>query len=154
MKNNVRIPLPRDDEYISLLGEVVYSFAYYEWTIIYIVEYLESGFIAEYCRGRPLESGKVKRRLEDTIKKDLNHPLIVQVQDCCKDFSELIERRNALIHAHPITAEGGEQVLNHQGIISKKYHDVLWTKTEIESFLYDVDQAAVSAAEILDLLRK
>jgi len=57
LHSTTRVPV--DDEYAALVGKAVYVFAYYEWAIIYIVEFLRSGFVAEYSRGSPLTSGAV-----------------------------------------------------------------------------------------------
>ena len=71
MKNNhhttTRIPV--NDEYAATVGKAVYLFAYYEWTIIYIIDYLKSGFVTEYSRpqNRPMTSGAVKEKLREVI---------------------------------------------------------------------------------------
>lgn len=58
---------PIDDQYVCLVGKAVYLFAYYEWTIIYIIEQLEKGFVGEYSRGKPMTSGKVSYRFGNVI---------------------------------------------------------------------------------------
>jgi len=119
-----------------------------------LIEYLEPGFVSEYCRKKNLTSKIVAKRLESVINKNLTHSLIDKLRICHSEFFYLAERRNALLHAHPITSKDGEQILNYQGIMSKKHHDILWAKAEITSFLFNIDQAEVKAAKILDLLRK
>ena len=42
--------VPFDEDYVKLLGKAVYLFSYYEWAVIYLVERLEAGFVAEYAR--------------------------------------------------------------------------------------------------------
>ena len=42
---NTRVPF--DDDYVKLVGTAVYLFSYYEWTITYVVERLEPGFVFE-----------------------------------------------------------------------------------------------------------
>ena len=52
--------VPFAEEYVISLGKAVYFFSYYEWIVIYIIDYLQRGFIAEYSRGeRPMTSGHV-----------------------------------------------------------------------------------------------
>ncbi|MBU2739378.1 hypothetical protein [Acidithiobacillus concretivorus] len=41
--SSTRVPV--DDSYAALVGKAVYVFAYYEWTIIYVIDYLQSGFV-------------------------------------------------------------------------------------------------------------
>ena len=72
---NERIPV--DDQYAALLVKAVYVFvyvfAYYEGTIIWIIERLEAGFISLYCRGNPLTSGTVQKRFQNAINNPLSN---------------------------------------------------------------------------------
>ena len=67
---STRVPI--DDAYAALVGKAVYVFAYYEWTIIYAIEYLQRGFVSKYSRGGSMTSGNVRQELQKTI----NNPLI------------------------------------------------------------------------------
>ena len=44
----VKTRVPFDEDYVKLVGTAVYLFSYYEWTIIYMIERLEPGFVVEY----------------------------------------------------------------------------------------------------------
>jgi hypothetical protein len=139
-----------DNNYTELLGKAVYAFAYYEWTIIYIITYLKKGFVSEYCRGkRSLTSGDILKKLESLLKDKPNQSLM----NCRNNFSLLIEERNALIHAHPCTSKDGEQLLNYQGSIKKMIHDFEWNIETIKEFIKKVDNAEIEAAKILDSFR-
>ena len=68
---------------------------------------------------------------------------------CSHEFDGLVHRRNALIHAHPITDGDGAQILNYQGMPTKQISDMKWEAVEIESFVREVDAAACRANELL-----
>jgi len=113
--------IPVNDEYAALVGKAVYVFAYYEWTIIWIIEFLESGFVREYSRETIITSGGVKSRFQKTIDALHTIPNGItknELRECLKKFSDLIVKRNALIHAHPsLTVMGLKSCpikLNHQ----------------------------------------
>jgi hypothetical protein len=73
----------------------VYLFAYYEWTIIYAIEYLRKGFVSRYSRGASMTSENVRQELQDTI----NNPRISfakvskkELQACCDEFESQDDR--------------------------------------------------------------
>jgi hypothetical protein len=147
--------IPINDEYAALLGKAVYAFAYYEWTIIYIIDKFKKGFVAEYSRPKKqgLTSGAVKRELKDATAKatfPINNVTERDILDCISKFEELIEKRNALIHAHPFTAKDGSQILGYQTNTSKKLSDVEWPTAAIENLIKEIDEAEVGAGTILE----
>jgi hypothetical protein len=151
---STRIPI--DDKYAVILGKAVYAFAYYEWIIIYILEYLDEGFVNRYSRGNPMPSGAVAVQLSDIIGR-ANLPSSVtrvELEQCALSFGKLKEQRNALIHAHPITSNDGEQILSYQSKTTKLISDKIWPIAEIESFVCEIDEAAIFASGILDRIRK
>jgi len=155
LHNTTRVPI--DDEYAALLGKAIYVFAYYEWVIIYIIEYLEDGFVYKYFRGNPMTSGAVKNFFLDVINNPFTSFSKVtknELTDCCVRFEELIIKRNALIHAHPYTASNGEQRLAYQTKPSKPLSDIQWSSDEIGRMISEFDEAACQAGEILDKLRR
>ena len=143
--------VPFDEDYVRLVGTAVYLFSYYEWVVIYIVEQLEPGFVAEYCREKTMPSGVVSMRFkralasyaggQDVDKRDLGL--------CSREFDDLVHRRNALIHAHPITDVDGAQILNYQGTPTKRIVDMKWETVDIERFVEEVDAAACRANKLL-----
>jgi len=146
----IKIRIPMNDEYITLLGKAVYSFAYYEWTIIYILNHFDNTFVSRYSRGKPLTSGQVLKEFEKIIETNENTELL----NCKNDFSTLIDRRNALIHGHPCTSNDGNQVLNYQSSTERKIHDLLWDANTIIDFIHKVDKAEIDAAQLLESYRK
>jgi hypothetical protein len=148
--------VPVDDAYAALVGKAVYVFAYYEWTIIYVVEYLQNGFVEKYSRGRSMTSGNVRQEFQDIINSSLVSFAKVsraELQACCDEFEKLIVKRNALIHAHPITDSDGSQILAYQAKITKPLPDMKWPRSEVEAIIQKFDAAAFSAGVLLDHLR-
>jgi hypothetical protein len=147
--------VPVDDLYAALVGKAVYIFAYYEWTIIYAIEYLQSGFVQKYSRGGPMTSGKVRQELQNTINSTLVSFAKVsqaELQECCDEFEKLIVKRNALIHAHPITDLDRSQIFAYQTKITKPLPDMKWQRPEVESIIQEIDAAACRAGDLLDRL--
>ena len=146
---NTRVPF--DSHYVQLVGTAVYLFSYYEWSIIYIIERLNPGFVSEYCREKKITSGGVCKQLKKELDKDAGSHDVDRLAlcSCHDDFKSLIDKRNALIHAHPITDITGEQILNYQSRPQAVIPDKKWDESEIESFIQDVDSAAVRAGALL-----
>jgi len=110
--------IPAGEEYCSLLGRAVYSFAYYEWIVIYTIEHFTPGYLREYidAANRPHTSGTVANRFIKTINehaavgRDISEALNYEADR----FKRLVQVRNRLIHAHPYTATDGAQQLIYQ----------------------------------------
>lgn len=154
LHSTTRVPV--DDQYAALVGKAVYVFAYFEWTIMWVIELLENGFISEYCRGNPMASGKVAKYFREVIDNPATSFAKVSKQelnDCLNRFSDLIVQRNALIHAHPCTNSDGAQILAYQTKPSKLLSDMKWPAAEVEKIISIFDEAACSAGEVLEGLR-
>ena len=156
MTNHSSTRVPVDDSYVALVGKAIYVFAYYEWSIIYIIAHFQDGFVSEYSRGKPMTSGRVRQEFE----KAINHPLAsyakvskIELQACCAEFEKLIVKRNALIHAHPVTDLNGSQILAYQTAITMPLPDIKWPRTEVEAIIQEFDAAACSAGNLLSRLR-
>jgi len=151
--------IPVNDEYAAIVGKAVYVFSYYEWTIIYLIDYSENGFVAEYSRPtkRPLISRAVNNKLKESIDK-LYFPVStvtkIEMEQCQNEFEDLIEKRNALIHAHPITDNDGSQILAYQTKPSKALSDMIWQESDIENLIEEIDSAGVKAGKILDKIAR
>ena len=78
LHSTTRVPV--DDSYVALVGKAVYVFAYYEWAIIYIIEFLKPGF--------------------GSHGTDFTRATKQELESFCIEFDRLIVRRNALIHKH------------------------------------------------------
>lgn len=148
--------IPHDERYTACLGKAVYVFSYYEWTLIYIIERLKPGFVHEFARGeRYFTSGTLKRRLDEVLSgqaPNLEEDLIAELRTCHDEFHALVPKRNALVHAHPITDAGGDQILLYQANTEREISDFKWELQRIEEFIGDVDQASSFASRILQRL--
>lgn len=150
--------VPVDDEYVALVGKAIYVFAYYEWSIIWIVEFIQPGFVQEYSRARhPMTSGAIKTHFQEAIEKSLVDDASVskgELEACLSEFDALIIKRNALIHAHPVTDVDGAQVLAYQTNPSRPLPDMKWQAKDVIELIASFDKAAVSAGQILDRMRQ
>jgi hypothetical protein len=68
-RTTIQTRIPFDAKYTGLLGQALYFFSYYEWTVIYIIERIEPGFVHEYSRGKPpWTSGSLKNKFKEVIR--------------------------------------------------------------------------------------
>lgn len=154
--NTVKTRVPFEESYVYLLGQAVYLFAYYEWQIVYIVDCLSQGFVREYSRGRPLTSGSVHKRFAAELARG-NAPSgasLASLEACRDTFDTLIPRRNALVHAHPITDKVEGQIVAFQADPSRPLPDLKWERAHLRTFIQDVDKAACEAGTLFDQLRR
>lgn len=156
MNHHTTTRIPVNDEYAALVGKAIYLFAYYEWTIIWIIEKLENGFVGTYTRGRPMTSGSVLQKLREVVAGLNSLPANVtqvELDNCAEKLSDLIVKRNALIHAHPCTDDDGSQILNYQTNPTKPLPDMKWPQVEIENIISEIDGIACEAGVLLNKLR-
>jgi hypothetical protein len=147
--------VPFDPDYTALIGKAVYVFAYCEWAVIHLIEKLKPGFVLRYCRGAPMPSGLVKRELEAVVNcASTTYTKVsrIELEECCTLFASLIEKRNALIHAHPMTDADRSQILSYQAKVNRPLPDMKWPATEIERALHLFDAAACDANALLHRL--
>lgn len=134
--------------YVYHLGLAVYTFSYYETLIIDICAVLDQNFRDKYYRKKSMTSGFLNKELNDLIKtspKDNRDALFVMSQD----FRALIEKRNALIHAHPIYGN----ILNYQTNVEKiGINDYTWSLKDIEYFIDVLGTKIYEAASLKALL--
>ena len=147
---NMGIPL--DPDYVQLVGTAVYAFSYYEWIIIYIIDGMTPGFVSEYSRDRKMTSRQVAEELGRVMRGGTavvaDNKAALDI--CYDEFASLIPRRNALIHAHPITdTPTGAQILNYQGPVSQAIADMKWGNDAVERFTMDVSGASTKASALL-----
>ena len=102
-----------------------------------------------------MTSGGVKRELF-RVMSDSNVSFTVvsmaEIKTCHDDFARLIEKRNALIHAHPITDGDGLQILNYQTDPRRALPDMKWPVSEVETAIQEFDDAACYANSLLHRL--
>ena len=143
---------PYDPAYAALIGTAVYIFAYYEWEIVYIIEQFRRGFLDQYCRGTPMTCGDIANALKKILDDSMtSYPTVskTELQACLTTFEQLCNRRNKLLHAHPITDTGRSQILNYQGRVDRALSDIKWSTAEIEAVIREFDDAACAANSLL-----
>lgn len=162
--------VPVNDRYAALVGKATYVFNYYEWTVIYLTDCLEPGFLNEYARGdRPMTSGTVAGRYAQAIANHeanaapmLPDDIIAEMKEVQTEFDDLKEVRNHLLHAHPMTTEAGRQEVVYQGKkVDKRSQprreenvDVQWSYASVEEVIQVFDEAAIRAGVLFDRLRQ
>ena len=102
-----------------------------------------------------MASSEVKRELEKILANPQTIYTLVtkaELEICCKNFTDLIDRRNALIHAHAVTDHDGSQILSYQTKVDHKLPDMKWPVAEVETAIAEFDEAACSANELLHRL--
>jgi hypothetical protein len=150
--------IPFNEKYVLELGKAVYAFAYYEWNIIYIIDSLrDGGFVKEYSRPKKgfYTSGGVQEKLKDLVEKTKSNIEINNSLNLIHSrFVELINLRNALIHGHPSTSFGGEQVLIYQANPKeeKNIRDKIWKFSEIEKFTLDLNKEILRTNKLMKVL--
>ena len=131
--------VPFDEDYVKLVGTAIYLFSYYEWAIIYVVERLEPGFVPECCRkhSRGTTSGAVSKRFMHAVERYAGDKGVEKTElKCCRlIFDRLVRKRNVLTHAHPITVDGGAQILNYQASLAKQMSDMTWELASLQEFV-------------------
>lgn len=153
----MRIRIPYDSEYTASIGTAIYVFAYYEWAMIYLIQQFKAGFVGKYCRGIPMTSGQVKNQLKAILQDPQTAYIAIsksELEACFDEFECLIKKRNALIHAHPITERDGSQILHHQTKMDQALPDMKWPIAEVERVIHEFDDAACSANALLHRLLK
>ena len=150
--------LPMDEEYIKWLGVAVYSFAYMEGTVIDIYRFLDDSFAQKYFRAeKGITSGQLKNHFESFLNKNKSSlvlPVGVKIQDIetvFNEFHDLTERRNALIHAHPVTLpSGGEGLAFQTGKPKAKEKDVVWELNVIKQFCKIIENKVYDFSKVAD----
>lgn len=137
---------PVDHDYAALLGYAVFLYAMLEWQVVYIGEKLQPGFVSENI-GK--EGGRIAAALTRAINANsstLSTAIVEKLDEISARFQVLKDRRNALIHARPITMPGPERTpgLSYNG----RSGDALWTEDEIIEAIKEFEKAAEDANNI------
>ena len=141
--NDPRERIPATDEYLRELGRATYNFAYLEWGIVWLTESLEKGFLSKASK---LTAGQIADGfIQASNRTDDDVPDKLDLVTLSKNFKELVEDRNRLMHGNPYTAEGGEQRLLYAGKHGRKE----WTIDRMAEFSDGVSLASVEVSRLL-----
>lgn len=139
---NYRIPVAQN--YAEALGRAVYSFCYLEWGVIWIIECLSQGFLAD-ATGKT--AGQIADRFLNEVKQPhgLDTSLEARLHGFAQSFQILVRSRNALVHGNPYTADDGEQRLGYYG----KAGRIEWPLSDIVDVTLEFEAAATEASDLL-----
>jgi len=102
-----RLRQPVDPVYALALGRACYCFAICEWNAVYCAERIRPGALATFIKDE-VTAGKIARKLIDLAR---NLPKSAEREEfvvAAKDFSRLVDLRNAIVHGKPCTGPSGE----------------------------------------------
>jgi hypothetical protein len=109
--------IPVDPTYIHAVGTAFYNFTYLEWVVVWTIVKLSTDGFASVPLG---ETAKViatalLKAIENT-SPPLPAPLRKRLIKFHESYLAAIRSRNKLLHAHPYTAQDGQQQLGGGGI--------------------------------------
>ncbi|MBO1903993.1 hypothetical protein KHP60_04500 [Microvirga sp. 3-52] len=123
-------PVPSDPEYIQALGQAVYSYCYLEWQVIWLVERLTGTFFeVDVHRMTGGKIGRAFKEAVDAAEGNVPDEVLQRLKRGSNLFWNAVELRQDLLHAHPFTADGGEQMLSRK----KEGRFDPWTIEKIDS---------------------
>jgi hypothetical protein len=135
---------PCDARYIEALGRAVFNFALLEYAVVHTAEKIERAYLNKYIAKRK-RAGMVARDFAEIVARAQGHPAAGKLTEISSTFTELVERRNKLLHANPATLADGTQALIYQ----------------TETFCWELDTVTAAAqafedaaAKTLDVLQK
>ena len=131
-----------DARYIEALGFAVWNFAIFEYNVANIIERLRAGYLLEYI-SQQKTAGIVANDFAQAIARAQGHAAAAELLDIYKEFRDLKDRRNKLLHANPMTAPDGTQVLRFQA------RDIAWDLDTVRQAATDFEAAAEKAGSLL-----
>ena len=135
-----RFRIQVEEAYVAELGRAVFVFAVLEWNAVYCCDRLKPGYVTTVERKKKTAggiAGDLLRFLRGLPGEDSRR----ECWEAAARFEELVDVRNALLHGKPGTANGGTQMLFHEGDE--------WTTEEIEAA---TDRFAACSIELNRLL--
>ena len=107
-----RLRVPLEDAYAAALGNAAYVFATLEWNAVWCCERMKAGYINTLGKKTAGKIGTNLVELSEKRERDTGSAACVAP---ARKFYDLVEVRNALLHAKPGTAPGGAQRLFRNG---------------------------------------
>ncbi|MFZ2157229.1 MAG: hypothetical protein WAV72_14065 [Bradyrhizobium sp.] len=113
-----------DAEYLTALGQAVFSYALLEYRVIWILEKLSPGYLNTYRTSFRTTASKLAGDLKaQSVSLAATKPhLAGQLASLHSEFVKLGRQRNDLLHANPASSASGDQILIRQHF--QKY--VIW----------------------------
>jgi hypothetical protein len=140
-----------DTEYLTALGQAVFSYALLEYRVIWILETLSAGYINNYRASFRSAAAKLARDLKDQSESiaETKPQLAGKLASLHSDFVKLGRRRNDLLHANPASSPSGDQILIRQHFESY----VIWDIETVRSATAAVGALEAFGAGIFDEIR-
>ena len=95
------------------LGAPYLNFALLEYAVVHTAEKIERAYLNKYI-GKRKRAGMVARDFAEIVARAQGHPAAGKLTEISSTFTELVERRNKLLHANPATLADGTQALIYQ----------------------------------------
>ena len=107
-----RTPVP-DDGYLAVLGRAAYTWAYTEWTVLYLIHW-QSGDDLANCAGGT--GGAIVKALHRLLQApppaEVSEAAWTLASSGSEGLLRLSKRRNDILHARPATTPSKQQRLN------------------------------------------
>jgi hypothetical protein len=141
-----------DPDYVQALGRAIYNFSVLEHAVIRVVRTLSQGYGLNLPtpgkrgarRARPKTAGQIAC---DFIKELKGAPpnLVPLMQPIASEFRQLVNERNALLHAYPFELPDGSM-----GLLKADHREfALWPKEQILKLAAEFHRAAETALDLI-----
>ncbi|MCG9745976.1 HEPN domain-containing protein [Shewanella sp. Isolate8] len=111
-----RLRCPVDTDYVTALGLAAYTFARLEWQVVWCMEKIIPQSIHKVV-GNELTAGQIAKKFIDATRNMPKSSEREQLKLLSKQFSDLVELRNRIVHGKPCTSPNKQQRLSSNGII-------------------------------------
>ena len=116
MAQNDRLRSPVRPDYVDALGRAVYTFVTCEWQVVWCCEQIKPGSLNRIV-GEELTAGTIAKRFIDTCRNMPKSKEREELTRAALRFSELVVKRNKILHGKPCTGPNGEARLSGNGVI-------------------------------------
>jgi len=117
-----RLRQPVDPDYALALGRACYCFAICEWNAVYCAERIRPGSLGTFIKDEAT-AGKIAKKLTALARNLPKSAGREELVAAAKDFSTLVELRNALVHGKPCTGPSGAARLFTQKVFEVAHLD-------------------------------
>jgi hypothetical protein len=131
---------PCGEAYLRALGRAVYNFSVLEYSVVWVIELIEPGYMKTYQVGKKT-AGTVARDFKENIKKLPSGPIRAKLEGLTARFRQLAIDRNDLLHANPAAIPNGDSHLikaNTTRFIAWAEPHVVATATKFQDAAIDV----------------
>ncbi len=98
---------PCGEGYLRALGRAVYTFSVLEYSVAWVIELIEPGYMQKY-RSEKKTAGTVAIDFKSNVTRLPNGPVRSRLELLSTTFTELARDRNDLLHANPAALPNGD----------------------------------------------